>query len=65
MLLAIFWRRTVLPVRGGATISIALTHPDRRHEVDDPHVHVFRIGFEHQAPIRVKRREIYRSWRCR
>ena len=37
----------------------ALTHADRRDQIDDAHVHVFRIGFEHDAAIRMQRREVF------
>ena len=46
MLLAIFWRRIVLPVRGGATISPRWPLPIGRDQVDDPHVDLVGVGLQ-------------------
>ena len=58
MLLAIFWSRIVLPVRGGATISAALAEADRRDQVDDPHVDLVVARFEPDAALGMQRRQV-------
>ena len=58
MLLAIFWRRIVLPVRGGATMTPRWPKPERGDQVDDPHVGLFGGRFQPDPALRMQRRQI-------
>jgi hypothetical protein len=55
MALAIFWSRTVLPVRGGATISIRWPMPIGVDQIHDAHVRFAWLGLEQQALVGVQR----------
>ncbi len=60
MLLAIFCSSTVFAGARRGDDQHALTLANRRHQVDDPHVQIFRIRFKLNTPIGMQWRQVFK-----